>query len=75
MTPAFRWRETSSLVDEEKTEVVVLPVACIEVPTGDEFVAVFPHTSGQTTETVSDCIARLEKVAERREKAVQEAPE
>lgn len=60
LEPAFRWREQSSMVSEGRNEVIRLPLQCLAVYTSDKLVGVFPCSMGGETNTVGDCLARLE---------------
>jgi len=73
LEPAFRWCEKSTLVDEETHEVVVPPLVCLEIRVGDELLAVFPCTSDDGTQTVSNCLEKLRRLEDTTDKRVQKA--
>lgn len=60
LEPAFRWRDQSSMVSEERNEVIRLPLQCLAVYAGDNLLGVFPCSMDGETNTVGDCLARLE---------------
>ncbi|WP_136591557.1 HTH domain-containing protein [Salinigranum halophilum] len=60
LEPAFRWRDQSSMVSEGGNEVIRLPLQCLAVYADDNLVAVFPCSMNGETNTVGDCLARLE---------------
>jgi hypothetical protein len=60
LEPAFRRCERTTMVTEERREVMRLPLQCLAVYAGDRLVGVFPCSTGSGTETVADCVRRLE---------------
>lgn len=60
LEPAFRWYERSSLVSEERHEVIRLPLQCLVVYKDDCLVGVFPCSTTNGANTVADCLQRLE---------------
>lgn len=60
LEPAFRWCEHSTMVSEERSEVIRLPLQCLAVYEEDQLVGVFPCRGDQGTNTVADCLHRLE---------------
>jgi hypothetical protein len=60
LEPAFRWCERSSMVSEERTAVIRLPLLCLAVHEGGRLVGVFPCSTEGGTNTVADCLDRLE---------------
>ncbi len=73
LEPAFRWCEKSTLVDDETHEVIVPPFVCLEIRSDEELLAVFPCTSDDGTQTVSQCIERLKKLNRTVDRQLQEA--
>lgn len=57
--PPFRTRATTSQVTDERREVLVTPLLCLECYADDELVAVYPHSTGEETITAEDVIARI----------------
>ncbi|WP_293029135.1 HTH domain-containing protein [Natronococcus sp.] len=57
--PPFRTRTTTSQVTDERREVLVTPLLCLECYVDDELVAVYPHSTGEETITAEDVIARI----------------
>lgn len=57
--PPFRTRTTTSQVTDERREVLVTPLLCLECYADDELVAVYPHSTGEETITAEDVIARI----------------
>ncbi|MDG5820598.1 HTH domain-containing protein [Natronococcus sp. A-GB7] len=57
--PPFRTRTTTSQVTDERREVLVTPLLCLECYADDELVAVYPHSTGEETITAEDVIARV----------------
>ncbi|MFU8868022.1 HTH domain-containing protein [Natronococcus sp.] len=57
--PPFRTRTTTSQVTDERREVLVTPLLCLECYADDELVAVYPHSTGEETITTEDVIARV----------------
>jgi hypothetical protein len=60
LEPAFRWGERSTLVSDECSEVIRLPLQCLAVYEADQLAAVFPCTDETGAKTVTDCLERLE---------------
>lgn len=60
LEPAFRRCDRTTLVSEGTTEVLVLPVVCLSVHEGETLTAVFPCSESDGTQTVDDCLSRLE---------------
>jgi len=60
LEPAFYRVERSSLVSEEGTDAIRLPLQCLAVYEGDRLVGVFPCSTADGTNTVGDCLRRLE---------------
>jgi hypothetical protein len=60
LEPAFERRRTGSLVRDERTEVVLMPVVCLAVYVGDDVRSVVPCTTGDGVRTVDDCLAAFE---------------
>jgi hypothetical protein len=60
LEPAFRWSEQSTMFSEERTKVVQLPLQCLAIYEDDCLVGVFPCSTDARTETVTDCLQRLE---------------
>jgi len=60
LEPAFERFERSSMVSEEGSDVVRLPMQCLAVYEGDRLVGVFPCSTSDGTNTVEDCLDRLE---------------
>lgn len=48
------------MVSEERSELIRLPLQCLAVYEDDQLVGVFPCTGDQGTNTVADCLHRLE---------------
>ncbi|MDG5759354.1 hypothetical protein QA600_08365 [Natronococcus sp. A-GB1] len=57
--PPFRIRTTTSQVTDERREVLVTPLLCLECYADDELVAVYPHSTDDETITTEDVIARI----------------
>lgn len=69
LEPAFRWCEQSTMVSEEQSEVIRLPLQCLAVYEDDQLVGVFPCTGDQGTtrsQTVSTVSNRVTTVMKRR---------
>jgi len=60
LEPAFYRVERSSLVSEAGTDAIRLPLQCLAVYDGDRLVGVFPCSTADGTNTVADCLRRLE---------------
>ncbi|MFC6942738.1 HTH domain-containing protein [Salinirubellus sp. GCM10025818] len=60
LEPAFDRFERSSIVSEGETDVIRLPMQCLAVYEDDRLVGVFPCSTGDGTNTVADCVDRLE---------------
>jgi len=60
LEPAFGRCERTTMVSTERREVIRLPLQCLAVYAGDRLVGVFPCSTGGGTETVADCLRRLE---------------
>jgi len=60
LEPAFRRCEQSSMVSNERSEVIRLPLQCLAVYANDHLLGVFPCSQEGDTNTVNDCVARLE---------------
>jgi hypothetical protein len=60
LEPAFERCARSTMVSEEKVEVVRLPLQCVELREGDDLVAVFPCSADGETQTVRECLDRFE---------------
>jgi hypothetical protein len=59
--PAFRRYEQSTMVSEERNEALRLPLQCLAVYEDERLVGVFPCSTDIKTETVADCLDRLER--------------
>jgi hypothetical protein len=59
LEPAFRRRVRSYVGQTEATEVVVFPVVCLALYSGDELLTVCPSTVGGEHVTVHDCLDAL----------------
>lgn len=60
LEPAFRRCERTTMVSETTSDVIRLPLQCLAVYEGDRLVEVVPRSTGRGTETVADCVSRLE---------------
>lgn len=60
LEPAFYRHERSSMVSDERDEVIQLPLQCLAIYEADRLVGVFPCSAGGETSTVEDCLRRLE---------------
>jgi hypothetical protein len=60
LEPAFGRCERTTMVSTDRREVIRLPPQCLAVYAGDRLVGVFPCSTGSGTETVADCVGRLE---------------
>lgn len=60
LEPAFHRCDGSTMVSDERTEVIRLPLVCLAIYDDDRLVGVFPCSTGEGTETVGDCLRRLE---------------
>lgn len=60
LEPAFERCERSSMVSEEVTDAIRLPLQCLAVYGGDRLVGVFPCSTEDGNNTVRDCLERLE---------------
>lgn len=60
LEPAFRRFERSTVVSDDAVELLRLPLQCLAVYEGDRLVGVFPCSTESGTETVTDCLRRLE---------------
>ncbi|MEF8778011.1 MAG: HTH domain-containing protein [Natronomonas sp.] len=60
LEPAFEWCDRATILSEERTEVVRLPLVCVAIYDDDRLIGVFPHSTGDGTETVDDCLDRIE---------------
>jgi hypothetical protein len=58
--PAFYRHERSSMVSAERDEVIRLPLQCLAVYEEGRLVGVFPCSADGETNTVDDCLRRLE---------------
>ncbi|WP_265110639.1 HTH domain-containing protein [Halosolutus halophilus] len=63
LEPAFKRCEQTSMVSDERTEVVVLPTICLALYDADRLVGVFPCSDSDRTTTVHDCVIRLENAS------------
>lgn len=61
LEPAFRWCEQSTMVSEERSEIICLPLQRLAVYEDNQLAGVFPCTDGQGTNRVADCLHRLEQ--------------
>ncbi|WP_083909295.1 HTH domain-containing protein [Natronococcus amylolyticus] len=57
--PPFRTRTATSQVTDERREVLVTPLLCLECYADDELVAAYPHSTDEETITTEDVIARI----------------
>ena len=60
LDPAFRRCERSTLLSPEETDVIRLPLICVAIYRGDQLVRVVPCSTEEGTDTVPDCLSRLE---------------
>lgn len=60
LAPFFEVRSRTSLVDEERREVLSLPVLCLAVHEDGNLQAVYPHADGEDVYSVPDGIEALE---------------
>jgi len=60
LEPAFQRTQRGTMVSTERRDVIRLPLQCLAVYAGDRLVGVFPCATGSETETVADCVGRLE---------------
>jgi len=60
LDPAFRRYERSTLLSREGTDVIRLPLICVAIYRGDRLIRVFPCSTEEGTDTVPDCLSRLE---------------
>lgn len=60
LEPAFQRCERTTMVSAERREVIRLPLQCLAVYAGDRLHGVFPCSTAIGTETVRDCVRRLE---------------
>ncbi|WP_336342797.1 HTH domain-containing protein [Halalkalicoccus ordinarius] len=63
LAPAFAYRESRSMIDDETREVTVVPLVTLAVYEGDRLEAVYPHADGDRVRTVDDGIETLEAMA------------
>lgn len=63
LAPAFAYRESRSMIDDETRKVTVVPLVTLAVYEGDRFEAVYPHADGDRVWTVGDDIETLEVMA------------
>ncbi|WP_435197389.1 HTH domain-containing protein [Natronomonas sp. EA1] len=61
LEPAFHRCEQSTMVSEERCEVIRLPLQCLAVYEDDQLTGVFPYTDDEGTNTVADGLRRLEQ--------------
>jgi len=73
LEPAFQWCERSSIVTDHSSEVIVLPVMCLEVRSDEELLAVAPCRTAGETVSVSECVRQLETARETRDQQARPA--
>jgi len=66
LEPAFKRREMTTIASEASTDVINLPVLCMEVRNGDRLVVVSPCQIDGETYSTMDCIEQLESLSTRR---------
>ncbi|MFB6152014.1 MAG: HTH domain-containing protein [Haloarculaceae archaeon] len=74
LTPSFGTRECYSVETGDRGDWIVFPVLCLAVYEGDELVAVYPHTDGETHRSVGDGIAALSEPGDSPAKPVEPVP-
>lgn len=58
--PSFEIREQTSLVDDETTPTVVLPVCCVAIHVDGTLASVVPHRTETTMYTVDEALSDLD---------------
>ncbi len=61
LTPFFDTRECTCYETGTRRTVLVLPAVCLSVRDGDRLRAVAPHAGDSGTETIEDCLDRIER--------------
>jgi hypothetical protein len=61
LAPAFRRCERSTMLAPSGTEVIRLPLVCVAMYDDDRLVGVFPCSTDGETNTVPECVDRLER--------------
>jgi hypothetical protein len=66
LEPAFRRREMTTLTAEASTNIIDLPMLCLEVRNGERLVVVSPCQIDGETYSAVDCVDQLESLGTRR---------
>lgn len=66
LEPAFEHREMTTVASEESTDVINLPILCLEVRSRGRLVGVFPCEIDGETYCPMDCVERFESLTPRR---------